>query len=40
MLVIDSSSLPSDVDVGNPNQTTVSIVDDDSKWSAKEASVR
>ena len=31
MLAINLSSLPSDVTVGNPGQTTVTIVDNDGK---------
>ena len=33
MLTIDPSSLPTDVTVGNPDQATVTIVDDDRKQS-------
>ena len=33
ILIINSSSLPSDVTVGSPGQATVNIVDDDCKLS-------
>ena len=32
VLIINSSSLTRHVDVGNPNQTTVTILDDDGKY--------
>ena len=31
ILTIDHSSLPNNVDVGTPNETEITIVDDDSK---------
>ena len=34
ILIINSSSLPSDVNVGNPGQAIVTIVDDDRKLQA------
>ena len=37
ILTINSSSLPSDVTVGNPGQATVNIVDDDRKYLVNDA---
>ena len=34
ILTILAESLPNDIRLGNPNKSTVTIVDDDSKWLA------